>query len=75
MALTRAALSSSKGVLTSAVKRVRPLLVTDDCSSIALVFCGFFSTWLITPPVEPRPNSIEDGPIRISICSSAKTSR
>jgi hypothetical protein len=57
------------------VKRVRPLLVTDDWSSIALLSDGFFITWLITPPVEPRPNSIDEGPIRISICSRAKMSR
>ena len=75
MPLTRAALFSPNGVLTSAVVRMRPLVVTWPLSSVACFSPGFLVTWLMTPPVEPRPNSIEDGPIRTSIASSANVSR
>ena len=77
MALTRAALllSCPNGTFTSAVVRTRPLVVTEALSSVAFFRPGFFVTWLMTPPVEPRPNSSEDGPNRTSICSRAKTSR
>ena len=46
--------------LTSAVKRVSPLVVAWTLSSVALLRPGFLVTWLMTPPVEPRPNSIEE---------------
>ncbi len=74
---TRAALvlSCANGTLTSAVPRAKPLVVACRLSSVAFLRNGFLATWLMMPPVEPRPNSIEDGPIRTSICSSAKTSR
>ena len=69
MAAMRNASSGPIGALMSAVVRASPLLVVDALSSIAFFSEGFFSTWLMTPPVEPRPNSIDDGPIRTSIDS------
>ena len=36
---------------------------------------GALLTWLTTPPVEPRPNSIEAEPRSTSIRSKLKTSR
>jgi hypothetical protein len=63
------------GRLTSEVMRTSPLDVTEADASTYFCSEGFFRTWLITPPVEPRPNSIDDGPISTSICSSANVSR
>ncbi len=77
MPLTRAALVLSwpNGTFTSAVVRTSPFVVPITCSSVALLSDGFFMTWLMTPPVDPRPNSIDDGPMRTSTASSANRSR
>ena len=75
MAATRKADVSDVGVLTSTVVRTRPLVVTEPVISVAAFSDGFFVTWLMTPPVEPRPNSIDDGPISTSTESSANKSR
>ena len=40
-----------------------------------VLFCGCLVVWLITPPVEPRPNRIEEGPFSTSIDSTLKGSR
>jgi hypothetical protein len=73
--LTRAAEDSPVGTLMSAVVRPNALVVPETVSSVDLLSVGFFRTWLMTPPVEPRPNSIDDGPISTSICSRANVSR
>ena len=71
----RAADVSDRGWLWSAVVRTSPFVVAAICSSVACFSDGFFSTWLMTPPVEPRPNSMDDGPISTSTESRAKVSR
>ena len=68
---------AKRAAAEAALKYVVPgeALGVGTGSTVNFFIDGFFSTWLITPPVEPRPNSIADGPIRISICSRLKTSR
>ncbi len=75
IAATRKAAVSASGRSRSKVVRTRPLEVTEAETSVDAASDGFFVAWLITPPVEPRPNSIDDGPISTSTASSAKMSR
>ena len=75
IAAMRKAEVSEVGVLTSAVARTRPFVVTEPVISVAALSLGFLVTWLMTPPVEPRPNNMDDGPINTSTESRANRSR
>jgi hypothetical protein len=75
MAATRNADVSSTARPTSAVVRTMPFVVTDASTSVTGLSWATLLTWLTTPPVDPRPNSIDDGPISTSTASSAKVSR
>ena len=44
-------------------------------TSLAFASNGCLLTWLTTPPVEPRPNSIDAEPRSSSMRSKLKTSR
>ena len=44
-------------------------------TSLTFASTGCLLTWLTTPPVEPRPNSIDAEPRSSSIRSKLKTSR
>ena len=75
MPAMRTAVVGSTARSTSTVVRAMPVVMTDASTSVPACSCGNLLTWLITPPVEPRPNSIDDGPISTSTLSSAKVSR
>ena len=58
----------SMGRSISVVKRYVPSVPTvQSWPSVIGVSCGCLLTWLITPPVEPRPNRTEAGPFSTSI--------
>ena len=75
MRLTRAALVAEIGWFRSAVARYRSLLPSSPLTTSSGVRNGALLTWLIAPPVEPRPNSTADGPLRTSTESRSKLSR
>ncbi len=72
---TRTAVVASVARFTSTVVRAMPLVVTDASTSVTAFNCATLLPWFTTPPVDPRPNSIDDGPISTSTASSAKVSR
>ncbi len=61
--------------LKSPVKRMKSPLPSVKLTSLALARTGCLLTWLTTPPVEPRPNSIEAEPRSSSTRSKLKVSR
>ncbi len=75
IAATRNAEVSSIGRLTSVVTRNDGCVPAITVAVANGVRVGTLLTWLITPPVDPRPNSIDDGPCSTSTASSEKTSR
>ena len=57
----------SMGRSISVVKRNVRSVPTVPVPAVIGASCGCLLTWLITPPVEPRPNRIEAGPFSTSI--------
>ena len=63
MAFSRKAAQSLIGALISAVPRTSLLVPTVTEPASIGRRTGVLLTWLITPPVEPRPNRVEAGPL------------
>jgi hypothetical protein len=60
--------------MSSVARRTLAVLSTPVPSSWA-ASVGSLLTWLMTPPVEPRPKRIEDGPFNTSTSWVTKGSR
>jgi hypothetical protein len=60
--------SPSRTLKSPVVRTYRPVPIVVT-TSFRLASSGFFVTWLMTPPVEPRPNSIEAEPRSTSMRS------
>ena len=75
MALTRSAAEADSGALRSAVIRARSSVPTLKAAAWNGCSVGALLTSLTTPPVDPRPNSTDDGPVSTSTASRSNGSR
>ena len=75
MAFRRKAEVCERGAFTSVVRRVRPSVPRVTSAASRVPIRGVLLTELMAPPVDPRPNSTEDGPVSTSTVSVSNGSR
>ena len=75
IAVMRIAASGPIGWSISAVPRISLLVPPTKVPDHSGASVGAFDTWLIAPPVEPRPKTTAEGPLSTSMVSRLKLSR